>query len=78
MKVNHFSFTRAGDGLRWFPRPAARAVNTLAIFAEPCADLLQHFDLTRFDAAVRHRADIEQKISITTGALRKDADHFAG
>src|SRR5260370_27863962 len=69
MNINGIPGARAGDGLGWFPRSATRAVNTLAIFSQPVADLLQYFNLTRFNASIGHPADIQQKISIPSGTF---------
>src|SRR5262245_62819708 len=72
MQVNRFSSSRASailGGLVW---PAARTVDALAAFCQPCADLLQHLDLSWLDAAIGHRADVEQEVPVSAGTASQD------
>src|ERR1700686_2220981 len=78
MNVNIVALAGTGDRGGWFPGATARAVDTFAVKFHPFADLSQNVNLARFDAAVRHRTDIEEKIPVTAGRAREDADDFRG
>ena len=49
-------------------RPAARAVDGLAVDLQPGADLAEPVGLSRLDLAGRHRADVQQQVAVAAGA----------
>ena len=73
MQVNRPVLARAGKNSVRFPGAASRAVDALPVLGQPCAHLLQAFDLARFDATVGHRTDIEEQVAVSAGAEHQRA-----
>ena len=74
MQVEGVAFAGRPPVVRPAIRPAARAVDGLAVGPQPVTDFLQAGGLGRFDHPVRPRADVQQPVAVVADDLHQHAD----